>query len=97
MRITADTAKVPRYSVRLKTGTYILLIVFTLLTPVSGLYADSNTASSLKKPFPEAHKPEVVLVLSGGSARGIAHIGVLSVLKEYNIRSEEHTSELQSH
>jgi NTE family protein len=30
-------------------------------------------------------KPRVALTLSGGAARGLAHVGVLSVLKEYNI------------
>ena len=38
--------------------------------------------------------PRVALVLSGGSARGFAHLGVLRVLERE--RSEEHTSELQS-
>ncbi len=83
--MTGYTAKAPRYAERFGTGTYILLIVFILITSIYGLYADSNTASVLKKPVLKTHKPKVALVLSGGSARGIAHIGVLSVLKEYNI------------
>jgi NTE family protein len=29
--------------------------------------------------------PDVVLVLSGGAARGLAHVGVISVLEEYKI------------
>ncbi|NOY08765.1 MAG: hypothetical protein GXP33_07975 [Spirochaetes bacterium] len=85
MKINTYTLKAPRYAGKLKTGIYIMLIVFTLLTSTPGLYADSDTASSLKDPVLKAHKPKVVLVLSGGSARGIAHIGVLSVLEEYNI------------
>jgi NTE family protein len=34
---------------------------------------------------PEPEKPKLVLVLSGGGARGIAHIGVIRVLEELNI------------
>ncbi|HEX4823929.1 MAG TPA: patatin-like phospholipase family protein [Candidatus Polarisedimenticolaceae bacterium] len=34
---------------------------------------------------PPAHRPKVVLVLSGGGARGSAHIGVLKVLEEYHV------------
>lgn len=32
-----------------------------------------------------AHRPKVALVLSGGGARGLAHIGVLKVIKELGI------------
>ncbi len=32
-----------------------------------------------------AHRPKVCLVLSGGGARGAAHIGVLRVLEEYRV------------
>lgn len=38
---------------------------------------------SIKIKYPE--RPVVGLVLSGGGARGLAHIGVLKVLEEYNI------------
>lgn len=34
---------------------------------------------------PQAARPRIGLVLSGGGARGLAHIGVLRVLKEYRI------------
>lgn len=33
----------------------------------------------------ELKRPKIALVLSGGGARGLAHIGVLKVLEEYNI------------
>ncbi len=36
----------------------------------------------------ETTKPKIGLVLSGGGARGSAHIGVLKVLEEYNIRPD---------
>jgi NTE family protein len=32
-----------------------------------------------------SHRPKVVLVLSGGGARGSAHVGVLKVLEEYHV------------
>ena len=31
------------------------------------------------------HRPKVALVLSGGGARGSAHIGVMKVLEEYHV------------
>jgi NTE family protein len=34
---------------------------------------------------PDAGRPRVGLVLSGGGARGLAHVGVLSVLEEAGI------------
>ncbi|MER3524081.1 MAG: hypothetical protein C4326_08430 [Ignavibacteria bacterium] len=36
-------------------------------------------------PFVEAKRPRIGLVLSGGGARGVAQIGVLKALEEYNI------------
>jgi hypothetical protein len=36
--------------------------------------------------FAEATKPKLGLVLSGEGAKGLAHIGVLKVLEEYNIK-----------
>jgi NTE family protein len=37
------------------------------------------------EPEKAAHRPRVALVLSGGGARGSAHIGVMKVLEEYHI------------
>jgi NTE family protein len=37
-------------------------------------------------PAPEAARPKVGLVLSGGGARGLAHIGVLKVLQELRVQ-----------
>ncbi len=39
------------------------------------------------KPFPVGHTP-VALVLSGGSARGFAHIGVIKVLEEHGLKPD---------
>src|SRR4030042_1847885 len=55
----------------------ICLIVTILLvfTPDSKLHAQND----------ENHRPKVGLVLSGGGAKGLAHIGVLNVLEEVGI------------
>ena len=47
----------------------------------SGLPAPAQEAV----PPPPAKRPKVVLVLSGGGARGSAHIGVMKVLEEYHV------------
>ena len=36
-------------------------------------------------PAPAAKRPKICLVLSGGGARGAAHVGVLKVLEEYRV------------
>jgi NTE family protein len=36
-------------------------------------------------PAPTAKRPKICLVLSGGGARGAAHVGVLKVLEEYRV------------
>jgi NTE family protein len=42
------------------------------------LKSDNRVGANLQA----AERPKVALVLSGGGARGIAHIGVLKVLEE---------------
>ncbi len=37
------------------------------------------------KTLPGAQRPKICLVLSGGGARGAAHVGVLKVLEEYRV------------
>lgn len=49
-----------------------LLVVLLLLLPLSG--------------FAEPERPRVGLVLSGGAARGLAHVGVIKVLEERGVR-----------
>ncbi len=43
------------------------------------------SASALAVPAPVAARPRIALVLSGGGARGLAHIGVLKVLQELHV------------
>ena len=60
----------------------LLLCAATLsLLPLNALAQESNVAI----PTASHERPRVALVLSGGGARGFAHIGVLRVLKEMRI------------
>jgi len=58
-------------------------IVFTLLLFVCCLPLQSMAASSDKDPH--SARPKIGLALSGGGARGAAHVGVLKVLEELRI------------
>ena len=42
-------------------------------------------ALAAQSPAPAPDRPRVGLVLSGGGARGIAHVGVLQVLEELRV------------
>lgn len=53
----------------------ISLVLFTLLLPSIGIANDEDTEG----------RPKIGLVLSGGGARGAAHIGVLKILDELRI------------
>lgn len=66
--------------------TVILLILIILFYSFNFVYGESySTVPTPGNSLSIHKKPSVVLVLSGGSARGFAHAGVLSVLKEYHI------------
>ena len=54
------------------------VILFFLLFPPSVLHAQNDTI----------RRPRIGLILSGGSAKGLAHIGVLKVLEEAGIRPD---------
>ena len=53
----------------------VLLLALSLAGP----------ARAQAPPEPSAQRPKVALVLSGGGARGFAHVGVLRVLRELNV------------
>ena len=61
--------------------------------PQAGVAADVPAAASPPEtvraasavPAPVAARPRIALVLSGGGARGLAHIGVLKVLQELHV------------
>lgn len=54
--------------------------VCILLTPIT--FPPSPAHGQRLKPFKFEKRPRVALVLSGGGAKGIAHIGVLKVIEE---------------
>jgi len=59
-------------------GTWFLVISWFLFFPLkNNIYAQSGINKS--------EKPKIALVLSGGGAKGFAHIGVLKVLEEEGI------------
>jgi len=57
----------------------LLLLACCVLQAASSVAAEADPAP------PAPHRPRVALVLSGGGARGFAHIGVLRVLNELHI------------
>ncbi|UCE67463.1 MAG: BamA/TamA family outer membrane protein [Candidatus Zixiibacteriota bacterium] len=77
------------------TAPFFLLVFFSILAPVSCSQADStdkiiispsySPSQIFPSDFEDGLKPGIGLVLSGGGARGLAHIGVLKVLESENI------------
>ena len=64
-----------------------LLLMFALSTAVVGETFDiSYENGQLVRRFPEGTRPVIGLALSGGGARGFAHIGVIEVLEEKGVR-----------
>ncbi|XCF06842.1 patatin-like phospholipase family protein [Tamlana crocina] len=57
--------------------TYFVILILSLLTLFSAKAQNNN---------PENTKPKVGLVLSGGGAKGLAHIGVLKVIDSLGIK-----------
>lgn len=47
--------------------------------------APAAEGAGSSRPDPGAKRPKICLVLSGGGARGAAHVGVLKVLEEYRV------------
>lgn len=56
-----------------------------LITTLLALSAASHHASAEEPPSPPAHRPKIGLVLAGGGALGMAHVGVLKVLEANRI------------
>lgn len=61
-----------------RAATIAVLLVFVLLFSLSDAYGAGTAA-------PPGKRPRIGLVLSGGGARGAAHIGVLKVLEKLHI------------
>ncbi len=68
---------------RLATALGVALAVAALL-PVAA-HAQADSKDSVGATPPVTGRPKVALVLSGGGARGFAHIGVLRVLEELKV------------
>jgi NTE family protein len=56
-----------------------MISFFSLITLAFPSHAETNITKEVKK------RPKIALVLSGGGARGFAHVGVLRALKEMRI------------
>jgi NTE family protein len=63
------------------------MAVFVLILAAFLLAAAALPARADESPMPadSAKRPKICLVLSGGGARGAAHVGVLKVLEEYHV------------
>lgn len=61
------------------------LLLILLLLPLLLLPLKSFAEPSINANTAPAHRPVIGLVLSGGGARGLAHVGVLKVLEEMQI------------
>lgn len=76
----SETPRPPRrQSSPLRLTPLAFLVALLTLPLASEATAASDTASS------ERTRPKICLVLSGGGARGAAHVGVLEVLEEYRV------------
>lgn len=62
-------------------GLAAVLTAILALSPAAAA-TTTSTAASVK---PNGQRPRICLVLSGGGARGAAHVGVIKVLEEYRI------------
>jgi len=65
---------------------YVSAVLFTCCAP--GIVSSAMATESLGGSEPPANalkRPKICLVLSGGGARGAAHVGVLRVLEEYRV------------
>lgn len=61
------------------------ILSFVLLSFLSFIFTASPLSAGQNEAVPSQSRPRIGLVLSGGGARGIAHIGVIKVLEEMNI------------
>ena len=78
-------------------GAGLALLAGLLLAPVAGAQAPKPGSQPQPQPQPQslpstteatpapAARPRIGLVLSGGGARGLAHVGVLKVLEEMQV------------
>ncbi len=66
-----------------------LLVLACFITPHKTAAAQPiNVLAEASTPAPDAERPKIALVLSGGGALGFAHVGVIKVLEEQGIRPD---------
>lgn len=65
------------------TTSFLLITLLCVCTTAIGAKQHNNQTQSIQNK--EISRPKIGLVLSGGGARGFAHIGVLKVLEENNV------------
>nr|WP_295075527.1 patatin-like phospholipase family protein [uncultured Roseateles sp.] len=75
----------PPSTMRTRLITPLLLLCFALGTAQATSAADSPALGQAQAPAAPQGRPKIALVLSGGGARGLAHIGVLRVLQELRV------------
>ena len=68
-----------------KTLCFSLTLLFFCKPVFSANLQDINATPDISAPSGTTQRPKIGLVLSGGGARGFAHIGVLKVLEENNV------------
>ena len=61
---------------------FVSALAFAVLLPAVTLSAETGGSSPAAG---GAKRPKICLVLSGGGARGAAHVGVIKVLEEYRV------------
>jgi NTE family protein len=66
-------------------ATFLSLVIVILLASCAGTRPPITIPTELPPPHEIKHQPQVILVLSGGGARGLAHIGVIKELAQAGI------------
>jgi len=68
--------------------TFFLIFLSSLQSSAAATFNIFYQDGKVVRKYPEKSQPVIGLALSGGGARGIAHIGVIQVLEENGIRIE---------
>lgn len=66
----------------------LTLVVLNFITSCGSMAFSGKEPSSLNPSLPSDHKYELALVLGGGGAKGIAHLGVIKALEEEGIQPD---------
>ena len=66
----------------------LLLFVFVIFMNINSVLAQDNGISIFQRQTINGERPKIGLVLSGGGAKGMAHVGVLKVLDSLGIKPD---------